>query len=80
MSTEANFDSILAQVMSLPPDDRIELVERVIVDTPGDPEIEAAQLAEVHRRMQEVREGKAVLIPGDQVMREVSEMLAAVKK
>ena len=73
MSTALTFDSILAQVMSLPPDDRVELAERVIINTPDDAEVEAAQLAEVRRRIADDRAGITQTVPLDEALRQVRE-------
>jgi putative addiction module component (TIGR02574 family) len=79
MSTALTFDSILAQVMSLPPDDRVELAERVIINTPDDPEVEAAQLAEVRRRIADDRVGITQTVPLDEALRQVREAVLGTR-
>ena len=67
-------EQILAEVKSLDPREREELIEdlrRIVHDDELTPE----QLAEIHRRVAEMDRGEAVMIPGEQVMRELRERL-----
>jgi putative addiction module component (TIGR02574 family) len=74
----ATSEEIFHDAMALPPDVRAELAERLIVSLAEDvsPEITSAQLVEVHRRIAEVESGDATLIPGDEVLARVRNLLA----
>jgi putative addiction module component (TIGR02574 family) len=63
----------LAEAMNFTPDSRLELAERLVASVPEDAKIEAAQIEEVTRRMEDVRSGKMKLIPGEDALRQVRE-------
>ncbi len=69
-------EDLAAQALSLPPEDRAVLLERLIASfEPKSPAQEAwSQLA--RRRREEVRTGKAKLIPGDEALARVRARLA----
>jgi putative addiction module component (TIGR02574 family) len=67
--------SIREAAMSLPPDQREEMVEALIASLPIDPAIESAWSAEIERRIEDLRTGKAKLIPAEQVFREAEDLL-----
>jgi putative addiction module component (TIGR02574 family) len=71
-------EEIFQDAVALPPDVRAELTERLIASLAGDvsPEIAKAQLTEVRRRIAEVESGNAVLIPGDEALARVRNLLA----
>lgn len=75
MSTTA--EQIYQEALSLPPDDRAELTERLIAslvdDIPAD--IARAQLDEVRRRIDQVESGEVILIPGDEALAQVRRLL-----
>ena len=73
MNATLTLDSFLAEAMNLTPDSRLELAERLVASVPEDAEIEAAQIKEVTRRMEDVRSGKMKLIPGEDALRQVRE-------
>jgi putative addiction module component (TIGR02574 family) len=64
-------DQLYQDAIRLPREEQIHLVEKLLenIGENIDPEVEAAQIKEVKRRIQEVREGKSKLIPGDQVLK-----------
>lgn len=66
-------DELYAQAMKLSPEDRLELVERVIASTPLFPDKHTEEeLADVvERRWNEIVEGKVQTIPGDEVFRRI---------
>ena len=74
----ATSEEIFRDAMALSPDARAELTERLIESLARDtsPEISEAQLAEVRRRIAEVESGEASLIPGDEVLARVRNLLA----
>jgi putative addiction module component (TIGR02574 family) len=73
MNATLTLDSFLAEAMNFTPDSRLELAERLVASVPDDAEIEAAQIEEVTRRMEDVRSGKMKLIPGEDALRQVRE-------
>ena len=73
MST--NSKAVLEAALSLPPDDRVELAERLMfsVDEQHQAELERAWDAENARRLDEIDRGEATLISGDEAMRRLEE-------
>jgi len=71
-------EEIFRDAIALPPEARAELAERLIASLAEDvsPEITSAQLTEVRRRIAEVESGDATLIPGDEVLARVRNLLA----
>lgn len=74
----ATTEEIFLQAVSLPPDARVELTERLIASLADDvsPEITSAHLAEVRRRIAQVEAGEAELIPGDEVLARARKLLS----
>lgn len=73
MTTATTLDSFFDQAMSLSPDSRLELAERLVASVPPDAEIEAAQIEEMKRRRLAVEAGKMPLIPGEEALLQVRE-------
>ena len=73
----ATLDTLFAEAMSLTDDARLQLVERLIPTIQSEPSLEAEQVQEVQRRIEEVRSGRVKTIPGAQVFQEIEESLAA---
>jgi putative addiction module component (TIGR02574 family) len=73
----ATTEEIFHDAVALP-DVRAELTERVIASLAEDisPEITNAQLAEVRRRISQVKSGEAALIPGDEALARVRNLLS----
>jgi len=73
----ASSEKLFRDAIALPVEVRTELTERLIASLDKDvsPNIRQLQLAEVQRRIREVEDGKAELIPGDQVLRNVRKLL-----
>jgi len=71
-------EEIFRDAVALPPDVRVELTERLIASLAEDvaPDIKSAQLAEVRRRITEVESGKEELIPGDEALGRIRNLLA----
>ena len=69
MST--NFDSVSSEAMSLPPDLRFVLAQRLWESVEGELDEDNEVIAEFERRCAEIDSGKAELIPVDQAMREI---------
>jgi putative addiction module component (TIGR02574 family) len=74
----ASSEGILRDAMALPPDARAELTERLVEGLTQDvsPNITSAQLAEVRRRIAQVESGEVELIPGDEALARVRNLLA----
>ena len=74
----ATSEEIFRDAIALPPEVRAELTERLIASLADDvsPDITSAQLTEVRRRIAEVESGEAALIPGDEVLARVRNLLA----
>lgn len=74
----ATSEEIFRDAVALPTDVRAELAERLIVSLAEDisPEVSVAQLAEIRRRIAQVESGEAALIPGDEVLARVRNLLA----
>ncbi|WP_395751654.1 addiction module protein [Prosthecobacter sp.] len=72
----ATFDTVLAEALSLSEDRRLQLVESLIPTLHITPDLEAEQIQEVQRRIDEVRSGRVSTIPGEQVFREIQLSLA----
>jgi putative addiction module component (TIGR02574 family) len=70
-------DDILAAAMRLPPQDRTKLAERLLdsVEPIDQAEIDAAWVVEVRRRIREVEEGNAELIPAEEAFRAIDQRL-----
>lgn len=74
----ATSEEVFREAMTLSPDVRDELAERLIGSLAEDvsPEITSAQLAEVRRRIAEVESGEVELIAGDEVLARARRLLA----
>lgn len=74
----ATSEEIFQEAMTLSPEVRAELAERLIGSLAEDisPEITSAQLDEVRRRIAEVESGAVELIPGDEVLARARRLLA----
>ncbi len=70
-------EEIFRDAMALPPDARAELTERLVESLAQDvsPDITSAQLAEVRRRIAQVESGEVELIPGDEALARVRNLL-----
>jgi putative addiction module component (TIGR02574 family) len=71
-------EEIFRDAAALPQEARAELAERLIASLAEDvsPETIEAQLAEVRRRIAQVESGEAQVIPGDEVLARVRNLLA----
>ena len=66
-------DKVVDEALLLPADERIGLVEKVIasLNLPARPEIDRMWAAEAERRVEEIDQGEAKLIPGDSVFAKI---------
>jgi putative addiction module component (TIGR02574 family) len=74
----ATSEEIFRDAMALPADARAALTERLVESLAQDisPEITTAQLAEVRRRIAQVESGEVELVPGDEALARVRNLLA----
>lgn len=74
----ATSEEIFREALTLSPEMRAELAERLVGSLAEDvsPEVTAAQLAEVKRRVAEVESGEARLVPGEEVLARARRLLA----
>ncbi len=67
MSTAS--DKVMDEVLSLPADARMSLVEKLLtsLNLPTQPEIDRVWAEEAERRVDQIDQGKVELIPGEEV-------------
>ena len=73
---------LLEKALTLSTEERGLLIDRLVEsldDEPADEGVEAAWDAEIKRRVEEVRSGKAKTIPGEQVLRRLKARLREAK-
>jgi putative addiction module component (TIGR02574 family) len=72
---------ILEEAEQLSASERAELADRIVESLAHDipPEIAAAQVAEVRRRIAEVEAGVVSLIPGDEALARVRQLVASAR-
>jgi putative addiction module component (TIGR02574 family) len=70
-------NAVLAQALQLPPEERADVAKRLIasLDEPADGDVEAAWLAEVERRLQDVDRGTAKFEPWEVVRARIATRL-----
>lgn len=73
---------ILEQAEQLSTSDRAELADRIVESLARDipPDIAAAQIAEVRRRIAQVESGEVSLIPGDEALAHVRRIVASATR
>jgi putative addiction module component (TIGR02574 family) len=70
-----NLDSLTTQMLALPPDDRLELAQRLWQSLEGQLTEDEELFAEIERREADVASGAVKPIPYDEAMRAVRESL-----
>lgn len=69
-------DELSRKARALPPEERIRLAEELLSSVQeSDEEIEAAWAEEIGRRLEEVENGTAKLIPAEEVFAEIRRLL-----
>jgi putative addiction module component (TIGR02574 family) len=69
-------DELSRKARALPPEERIRLAEELISSVQdSDEEVEAAWAEEIERRLEEVENGTAKLIPAEEVFAEIRRLL-----
>jgi putative addiction module component (TIGR02574 family) len=66
-------DRVVEEALSLPSDVRISLVEKLLtsLNLPVDEEIDRLWAEEAERRVYQIEEGKAKLVPGEEVFAKI---------
>ncbi|MDP2862640.1 MAG: addiction module protein [Desulfobacterales bacterium] len=66
-------DRVVEEALSLPSDVRISLVEKLLtsLNLPVDEEIDRLWAEEAERRVSQIEEGKAELVPGEEVFAKI---------
>lgn len=74
---DANAEQILQSALNLPPDDRVEIAESLILslDEKRASEIESAWAEEIRRRLESIDKGEVQLVPWDDMIRSMRERL-----
>ena len=75
-------NAVLEQALQLPPEERADVAKLLIasLDEPGDEDVEAAWLAEVERRLQDVDRGTATFEPWEVVRTRIAARLHANRR
>lgn len=71
MPSTLTMNSLLAEAMTWPLEDRLEAAERLVASVPCDAAIEKAQLEEVHQRIAGDRSGQTARLPGQEALEQV---------
>jgi putative addiction module component (TIGR02574 family) len=70
------FEELAKQARSLPPEDRVRLAEELLATVQETEEdVEAAWEEEIRRRVAEIENGTAKLVPADEVFAEVRRLI-----
>jgi putative addiction module component (TIGR02574 family) len=73
------FEELEAEVLKLPVENRTQLAKTLVLSLESeeepDPEHERLWMEEIERRCREIDEGRAVLIPGEEVLRRLRAVL-----
>jgi putative addiction module component (TIGR02574 family) len=75
MSTSLSFDVLASQVLALPPEQRVELAQRLWASVEGQLEEHEAFFAELERRNAEMDAGTVRTYSHEEVMREVDRII-----
>jgi putative addiction module component (TIGR02574 family) len=73
--THRTVDQVESAALSLPRCDRVRLLDALNASLAMDPEIERAWDEEIRRRLADLDAGRAKTIPGEDVMKEVRDLL-----
>jgi putative addiction module component (TIGR02574 family) len=73
--------NILAEAEQLSIDERAELADKLVESLAHNvpPVIEAAQISEIQRRIAQVEAGKVTIIPGDEALARVRQLVASAR-
>jgi putative addiction module component (TIGR02574 family) len=67
------YDRVIEEALSLPANSRLSLIEKLLtsLNLPIDQEIDRLWAEEAERRVSQVEEGKAKMIPGEEVFAKI---------
>ena len=68
-------DQIESEALNLPRPERDRIAQALIASLEMDPEVERAWEAEIRRRVRDIDSGVTQLIPGEEVFKEVEDLL-----
>ena len=68
-------DQIESEALNLPRPERDRIAQALIASLEMDPEVERAWEEEIRRRIRDIDSGVTELIPGEQVFKEVEDLL-----
>jgi putative addiction module component (TIGR02574 family) len=68
-------DQIETEALSLSRPERARIVDTLVASLETDPNIERAWDEEIRRRIRDIDQGTTRLIPGDEVLKEVEDLL-----
>jgi putative addiction module component (TIGR02574 family) len=68
-------DQIESEALTLSRSERERVAETLVASLDWDPEVEKAWSDEVRRRMHDIDAGTTRLIPGDEVLKEIEDLL-----
>ncbi len=73
----ASEKKVLSEAMSLPPDARAILADKLLhsLDSPGRGELDQLWAEEAERRVQQIKSGEVTPIPGEDVFKEIRETI-----
>lgn len=74
------YERIEDDALHLPHEERSKLISRLIESLDGDDDISPEWTEEIRRRVRELDEGKAKLVPHDDVMAEAKARVAEVRR
>jgi len=75
-------DRVVEEALSLPADVRMDLVEKLLrsLNLPVDEDIDRLWAEEAERRVAQIAEGKAELVPGEAVFAKIRAKLSSAQK
>jgi len=75
----SNQEEIIEQAMTLPPDARALLADKLLhsLDSPTREEIDQLWAEEAERRVQQIKDGEVELIPGEEVFKEIRKTITS---
>jgi putative addiction module component (TIGR02574 family) len=68
-------DQVIAEARQWPPEQVAELVDRLTLELPSSPEIEAAWKAEARRRIAEIESGQVPRVPSETVSAHIRQIV-----
>ena len=79
VTTNVSYEKVKDDALHLPLEDRSRLASRLLESLDDDDDVSPEWKDEIHRRVQEMKDGTAVMIPHDEVMANVRASLAKIR-